>query len=278
MIIGRNDPCPCGSGKKYKKCCINKNNDIDDKIFKIDDKEIDDEMICNFFNNFQHLLLKNKPHIKEYKKIRKLHSEILDSMMQYNSSGKFKPEFVPQSSIPESPKCIRHTVSNFDTDTELGAQALANVIVYKNSKNMNCLTEVFLNKNRFKKPEKVEFLNCMLNSVAGLFEIVKMDIELGQVYLKDVLTNKEYCITDIGLSSNFNNESFYFYMRLITYKDVCFNTGLNMIFDKNDAFICKWIKENSKVYNTKEELVRFIELYNEYSNNDKGITAKINNF
>ena len=22
--IGRNDPCPCGSGKKYKKCCIMK--------------------------------------------------------------------------------------------------------------------------------------------------------------------------------------------------------------------------------------------------------------
>lgn len=20
--IGRNEPCPCGSGKKYKKCCI----------------------------------------------------------------------------------------------------------------------------------------------------------------------------------------------------------------------------------------------------------------
>jgi len=20
--IGRNDPCPCGSGKKYKKCCL----------------------------------------------------------------------------------------------------------------------------------------------------------------------------------------------------------------------------------------------------------------
>jgi SWIM/SEC-C metal-binding protein len=20
--IGRNDPCPCGSGKKFKKCCI----------------------------------------------------------------------------------------------------------------------------------------------------------------------------------------------------------------------------------------------------------------
>jgi hypothetical protein len=24
--IGRNDPCPCGSGKKFKKCCMGKNN------------------------------------------------------------------------------------------------------------------------------------------------------------------------------------------------------------------------------------------------------------
>src|ERR1035441_10607568 len=24
MKAGRNDPCPCGSGKKYKKCCLPK--------------------------------------------------------------------------------------------------------------------------------------------------------------------------------------------------------------------------------------------------------------
>lgn len=23
-LTGRNEPCPCGSGKKYKKCCLNK--------------------------------------------------------------------------------------------------------------------------------------------------------------------------------------------------------------------------------------------------------------
>ena len=22
MTVSRNDPCPCGSGKKYKKCCL----------------------------------------------------------------------------------------------------------------------------------------------------------------------------------------------------------------------------------------------------------------
>ena len=25
--VGRNDPCPCGSGKKYKKCCMNKSEE-----------------------------------------------------------------------------------------------------------------------------------------------------------------------------------------------------------------------------------------------------------
>lgn len=31
--VGRNDPCPCGSGKKYKKCCLEsgKYEDLIDK-------------------------------------------------------------------------------------------------------------------------------------------------------------------------------------------------------------------------------------------------------
>lgn len=29
MKIGRNNPCPCGSGKKYKKCCLRKNQFVD---------------------------------------------------------------------------------------------------------------------------------------------------------------------------------------------------------------------------------------------------------
>jgi len=24
LQIGRNDPCPCGSGKKFKECCVSK--------------------------------------------------------------------------------------------------------------------------------------------------------------------------------------------------------------------------------------------------------------
>ena len=28
--VGRNDPCPCGSGKKYKKCCGASTSDSQD--------------------------------------------------------------------------------------------------------------------------------------------------------------------------------------------------------------------------------------------------------
>jgi preprotein translocase subunit SecA len=26
--VGRNDPCPCGSGKKYKNCCLRKESEV----------------------------------------------------------------------------------------------------------------------------------------------------------------------------------------------------------------------------------------------------------
>jgi hypothetical protein len=32
--VGRNEPCPCGSGKKYKKCCMAKDTSIDLQAFR----------------------------------------------------------------------------------------------------------------------------------------------------------------------------------------------------------------------------------------------------
>ena len=31
---GRNDPCPCGSGKKYKKCCGRNESSIQDQVYE----------------------------------------------------------------------------------------------------------------------------------------------------------------------------------------------------------------------------------------------------
>ena len=57
--------------------------------------------------NLHKLMLKEKPHIKKYNKLRKLHSEIVDNMEEYLNKGKYdrdkhfniiKPEI--QKAIP----------------------------------------------------------------------------------------------------------------------------------------------------------------------------------
>lgn len=48
MKIGRNAPCPCGSGKKYKICCLNKTTEID---LKGVDKEVFDAAILSLEQN-----------------------------------------------------------------------------------------------------------------------------------------------------------------------------------------------------------------------------------
>ena len=39
MKIGRNQLCPCGSGLKYKKCCLNKTKE-ENYCFGFYDKEV----------------------------------------------------------------------------------------------------------------------------------------------------------------------------------------------------------------------------------------------
>jgi len=34
MKIGRNEPCPCGSGKKYKKCCLDKEESLNNNAYQ----------------------------------------------------------------------------------------------------------------------------------------------------------------------------------------------------------------------------------------------------
>lgn len=58
--VGRNEPCPCGSGKKYKKCCLNKVNEglpyqkyIDDLIEKFPKKKNENEKdLYDFYDKF----------------------------------------------------------------------------------------------------------------------------------------------------------------------------------------------------------------------------------
>ena len=60
-MVGRNDPCPCGSGKKYKKCCMNKDSATNlsqaiESVFQEEQYETD---ICAVITNLLRYMKKN---------------------------------------------------------------------------------------------------------------------------------------------------------------------------------------------------------------------------
>ncbi len=72
--VGRNEPCPCGSGKKYKKCCIDKEDiGMDDAIFyenifevSVDDKNILERKLMHKMTNVHfHIMNMKEPSLED---------------------------------------------------------------------------------------------------------------------------------------------------------------------------------------------------------------------
>ena len=315
----RNSPCPCGSGKKYKKCCyINEKKTVaeiqlkpqdikyKDTLFDFDLEEEhddtpkkkvrnndyledfdddDDEDIfgseqgayLDLFTNLRKFLLRDKSHYREYVKIRKMHGEIINAMINYHQNGKFIHQ---ENNIlyDKDYKSLYLLKSDFDLSTQKGTQGLYDILIYKTIHNMNCITEVFIKKEHYKKQEKKDFLNNMLNSKPGLFEVTAINMEEGYAYIKNMLTGAENKIVDVGLSGNQNNDDVCIYTRIITHNGISFSSGLNLVFKKDSSFIKEHIKRHMNNFSEETEFTRFIELYNHYMESSDKVEVYANSF
>jgi hypothetical protein len=157
-----------------------------------DDYYDEQEFMIRGLNSLRRVFLDKKPHIKGYYKIRKMHGEIVSTMIQYHYDGKFKQQvnrdFAPKTVHEKSVYLLE---SDFDLDTKIGFNSYYDMVIYKPASNMNCITEHFIQDHHYRKPEKMDFLQSMLGSKPGLFEITGMDMGEGYVYIKDVFTGDE---------------------------------------------------------------------------------------
>jgi len=233
------------------------------------------ESFITAINNVRKILLEKKPYIKKYYKIRKMHSEIVTTMAQYYHDGKFKRQIDAGSSF-EHEEIFQLLECDFNLGTDAGNQGFYDTLIYKAAPNVSCITDDFLRDHRYKKPEKIELLQSMLNSKLVLLEIIKTKMEEGCVYIKDVFTGDEYRMVDIGLSGNTHNDDIYFYLRIITYQDITFGTGLSFLFNKTDDFIRSFIERQKKDFNPNGEFLRFMQLYKRYSNDPGNVKIFIN--
>jgi len=195
------------------------------------------------------MVLARKPHIKEYKKIRKLHAEILGSMMEYYYSGKFDCGGI---------------YNEFDLNSDVGTQAFVDAVVYKNTKNTNSITKEFLKGNRYKKPEKIELLQSMAESQIGLFRVTDVEPAEGYVFIEEVFNGIKYKIIDFGGITGLGYNDFHIYTRIISFRGVNFSTWQDFICLIDDPFVKKFIKNEKKNYSPEKEYERFIKLYNHF--------------
>jgi hypothetical protein len=283
----RNAPCPCGSGKKYKKCCLLKEpSGLEDAVRDEQESRFEEQaFLAQALTNMRRYTLDQKPHIKAYYKLRKLHTEIVDAMIRYHQDGKFEqrvdadyelqPGGQPQSSESDVIELLH---CDFDLESRVGAHAFYDMLMYKSAPNTNCITEDFIQKHRYRKEEKIAFLHSMLESKLGLFEVAGTDSDEGYALLKEVFTGKEYTITDVALSGVGSKDGPYIYTRIIEHQGICFSTGLSIAFAKSDNFIKTHIREHRRNYRHKGELIRFTQLYNHFSQSEDSINVVPNSF
>ena len=231
------------------------------KMEKKDDEEFY-QVMSKWMIEFNKMLLKNKPHIKKYNKLRILHSRILDHMEEYMFTGKYS---IRDNYLKISNEIFKETNGldfklNFNDDKDL--IVLDELFCYDNHKNIPNLTDIYLDKKIFRSEDKIKMLKAMKNSYVGLFRVLKVDSDNGYVYYQDVFTHKKFKIIDIALSSTFKNDSskkYYVYNRVITFDDISFGTGIHIIMTGDNKYLNEFLKKHK--YNECSDFSRCLMLY-----------------
>lgn len=233
--------------------------------------------ISTMLINLNKLQLNSKKHIKKYNKLRKLHSEIIDSMENYIIEGKYNISDNYNSIYSD----IDKEISKLDFDLDLkdvdDRTILNDLFMYKNHSKLMSITEIYLQKNKFRNEEKVKMLNSMKNSYVGLFKVIDTDRNDGYITYEDVFTKKKFKVIDIAMSSTLKVDKkrmIYVYNRIITFDDISFGTGIHCMMTSEHKLLKEFIKKHK--YRNYSDFSRCLLLY-DLSKKDNDLTVGYNN-
>jgi hypothetical protein len=158
METGRNDPCPCGSGKKYKKCCLSATYIETGKEESVRARLVQD-LLRFFKRNFE---------------------DRLD-----DGYFIFWDEFIPEEHLD-------------DATLHLAEINFWEWVVYDyviDEKNGKTLIDLYMGHNRKLSLDEHRILTLMKNSVISLYEVQEVFSEKG-LLLKDLLLGGEYDVKE----------------------------------------------------------------------------------
>lgn len=174
--IGRNDPCPCGSGKKYKKCCMPKEDTAN-------------------LGNFR------------YEKKLAVRSSAVDKMLKL-AAGKIGITHIEVLMfLTDSPLFEERNIDPFsgtEEDTFIFQYLLNSLLIYAYPADSSgeqlwkyCLEKY---SSRF-SGEEVLFLQSLKDYTAGFFQVKEIDAGKYLIIAEDIFTSKTYKVMDRGISS-----------------------------------------------------------------------------
>ncbi|CEP82025.1 SEC-C domain-containing protein [Paraclostridium sordellii] len=164
-MLGRNELCPCGSGKKYKKCCLNKDVVSERASRKI---VLSQKQYSQLYSKLYEYSRQEKFN-EEYKKAQDMFYILDDENINKKFESFFNTYFI-QDHIMENKKVI--TVDFFEE-----------------------------NKNNLTKTE-VDILKSLFESYVSVY-VIKEKLE-DKILLKDAITGDEIFTEDINLLNGFN--------------------------------------------------------------------------
>ncbi|MCI0613712.1 SEC-C domain-containing protein [bacterium] len=161
--IGRNDPCPCGSGKKYKKCCIDKQTSQPATMKTEDESRLIERLIHYSQNNVFH---------REYKKaVAIFFSKSIEDLNEIkknpNLYGRFLEWYIHDFVLTSGTTIIR---------------------------------EFYKNYSAILPSSEKELLQDWIERHLSWYEVVDCIPEKAEIRLKDLFTAEECLIRDVSAS------------------------------------------------------------------------------
>ncbi len=193
----------------------------------------------DFLDSMLDYIQNRSPEVKKYLKVRKLHQEIYDSMSRYINTKK------SGQTIEKLINLSQYSYLGLDLRDKQHQKLYAELIIYPNMLGVESLSEEYLRKHRFRKQEKIDLLNAMINSRWVLVEIKDRNEKDGLVLMRDIIRNSKFYINDKNLGRYGTGKNFYYYMHIIDYDDICFQTGFTLTYEKTKQFK-KWLKRHKK--------------------------------
>ncbi|WP_199534046.1 YecA family protein [Romboutsia weinsteinii] len=164
-MLGRNELCPCGSGKKYKRCCLNK-----DVVLERAGRKI---------------VLSQKQYSELYTKIYK-----------FAQQDKFNSE-------REKAKEMFYIVENENTSEKFERFFNTYFIQDHIMEDKKVMTVEFFEENKMNLNKvEMDILRSLFESYVSIYEV--KEILDGKVLLEDCLTKQEVHTDDVNLLKDFN--------------------------------------------------------------------------